>query len=251
MIILGDYHTHTPYSHGTGTVLENAMVAKQKGLKEIAITDHGFAHKLYGINKKNLAELRKECTEAEKLTGVKVYLGIEANFTSNNGTLDLTKREMTRLDIVLAGHHHFVKARTLKDKLSLFWGNMLTFVFKPTKKKTEKNTRVYLNALKKYKIDILTHLNYGMRVNTLKVALAARDKGTLIELNGKRINFTDEEMLEMAKNNVKFIINSDAHSSNRVGEVNNAINFITRLNIPKDLIVNLDKLPVFNDRAKI
>ena len=39
MLLYGDYHTHTIYSrfhHGKGTVLENASVAAEKGLKEIA-----------------------------------------------------------------------------------------------------------------------------------------------------------------------------------------------------------------------
>ncbi len=243
MVIFGDYHTHTPYSHGKGTILENAMIAKQKGLKEIAITDHGFNHKLYGINRNDLLTMRDECVEAEKLTGVKVLLGVEANFISNKGEIDLTKEDIEYLDIILVGHHNFVKAKTIFDKFSLFICNIIHNIIKPSKKKIEKNTQVYLKAMKKYKIDVFAHLNYGMKVNTLKVALAARDNNTLIELNGKRILFTDEEMLEMAKNNVKFIINSDAHSSDRVGEVNNAINLITRLKIPEELIVNLDKLP--------
>ena len=42
MLLTGDYHTHTIYSHGKGTVLENVMRAKEVGLQEIAITDHGF-----------------------------------------------------------------------------------------------------------------------------------------------------------------------------------------------------------------
>ena len=37
MILTADYHTHTTYSHGKGTVSENAAVAEEKGLKEIAI----------------------------------------------------------------------------------------------------------------------------------------------------------------------------------------------------------------------
>ena len=54
MILLGDYHTHTKYSrhnHGKGSVLENASVASNKGLKQIAITDHGFSHRLYGVRR--------------------------------------------------------------------------------------------------------------------------------------------------------------------------------------------------------
>ncbi len=245
MVIYGDYHTHTPYSHGTGTILENAMVAKEKGLKEIAITDHGFNHTLYGIRRKDIDSMREECIEAEKITGVKVLLGIEANFTSNDGTIDLNENDIKKLDIILVGHHNFVKAKNIFDKFSLFYRNIISRFFKPSKNKIKKNTEVYLKAIQKYKINVFTHLNYGMKVDTLKVALAARDAGILIELNGKRILFTDEEMLEMAKNNVKFIINSDAHSSDRVGEVNNAINLVTRLGIPNNLIVNLDRLPKF------
>lgn len=245
MVIYGDYHTHTTYSHGIGTILENAIIAKQKGLKQIAITDHGFNHSLYGISRKDVKAMREECIEAEKQTGVKILLGIEANFISNDGTIDLTEKEIKLFDIILVGHHNFVKSKKISDKFSLFYRNIFSKMVKPSKKKIEKNTQVYLKAMKKNKINVFTHLNYGMKVNTLKVALAARDNNVLIELNGKRILFTDEEMIEMAKNKVKFIINSDAHSSDRIGEVNNAINLVTRLNIPKELVVNLDKLPKF------
>lgn len=245
MVILGDFHTHTPYSHGTGTVLENATVAKEKGIKSIAITDHGFNHKLYAIKKGKLDDIKKDCIEAEKKTGVKVLLGIEANFISYDGTIDLTDEELSKLDILLVGHHNFVKAKSFGEQLGLFWRNIISRVIPVSKKKIQKNTQVYLNALNKYKIDVITHLNYGMKVDTMKVALEAKKHGTLIELNGKRICFTDQEMLDMAKAKVKFIINSDAHSKDRVGEVNNAINLITRLNIPHELVVNLDKLPSF------
>ena len=54
MYLTADYHTHTPYSHGKNTVLENAVAAKAKGLKEIAITDHGFNHILFGLKRKKL-----------------------------------------------------------------------------------------------------------------------------------------------------------------------------------------------------
>ena len=60
MELTADYHTHTPYSHGKNTVLENATAAKKLGLKEIGITDHGFNHLLFGLKRKNIADLRKE-----------------------------------------------------------------------------------------------------------------------------------------------------------------------------------------------
>ena len=37
MLLTGDYHTHTIYSHGKGTVMENALRAKEIGLKEFLL----------------------------------------------------------------------------------------------------------------------------------------------------------------------------------------------------------------------
>ncbi|WDC83585.1 PHP domain-containing protein [Caloramator sp. mosi_1] len=42
--IIGDYHTHTIYSHGKGTIEDNVKAAINKGLKEIVISDHGPGH---------------------------------------------------------------------------------------------------------------------------------------------------------------------------------------------------------------
>ena len=248
MFILGDFHTHTKYSrhnHGKGTIIENAIAAKNKGLKAIAITDHGFNHKLYSYKRDQMQTIKKQCKEAEEKLGIKVLYGIEANFISNDGTIDLNDEDFGKLDLIIVGQHNFVKAKSIKDFFSLFLRNILSKIFPVSKKKIEKNTNVYLKALNKYKIDILSHLNYGMKVNVLKVALAAKEAGTLIELNGKRICFSEEEIKQMVNAKIKFILNSDAHSPNRVGVVNNGLNLITKLNIPHELIVNLDKLPEF------
>ena len=43
MILYGDYHTHTVYTHGHGTVEDNVKVAIKRGLKQIAITEHSFS----------------------------------------------------------------------------------------------------------------------------------------------------------------------------------------------------------------
>ena len=51
------------------------MAAKAKGLKEIAITDHGFNHILFGLKRKKLSSLRAEIEEAKKLTGINVFDG--------------------------------------------------------------------------------------------------------------------------------------------------------------------------------
>ena len=251
MILFGDYHTHTIYSrhnHGKGTVLQNTTVASNKGLKQIAITDHGFNHQLFGVRRKDLPQIREEILNAEEVTGVDVLLGVEANIISLKGEVDLKEEDYDSLDIILMGFHKIVKMPTLKDEFLLKASNLLSSPFKASPERIARNTTAFLKALDKYPIDIITHLNYGCPTDTLAVAKLAKQKGVLIELNGKRINFTDEELLIMASEGVKFIINSDAHSPDRVGECNNALNLVYRLNLPTNLIVNLDKLPSFQKK---
>ena len=94
MILTADYHTHTPYSHGKNTVLENVTAAKKLGLKQIGITDHGFNHFLFGLKRGNLVDLRGEIDEAEKLTGLKVFMGMESNLISVDGDTDMKEKDL-------------------------------------------------------------------------------------------------------------------------------------------------------------
>jgi len=248
MILFGDYHTHTKYSrhnHGKGTILENASVAQKKGLKQIAITDHGFNHIFYGVRRKDLPSVREEILNAKEITGVDILLGIESNLISKNGEIDIIDEDFEYLDILSMGNHKMVKMNSFKDFWNFTIANSYGSSFAPSKERINRNTTAFLKALDKYPIDIITHLNYGCPTDTLSVARLAKEKGTFIELNGKRINFTDKELEIMAGEGVKFIINSDAHSPEYVGECNNGINTIFRLNIPLSQVVNVDKLPKF------
>ncbi|MBO5022567.1 MAG: PHP domain-containing protein [Clostridia bacterium] len=247
MILLGDYHTHTKYSgrnHGKGTILENASVALNKGIKQIAITEHGFNHKFFGVKRKELPAMKEDILNAKEVTGVDILMGVEANLISKSGDIDILEEDFEYLDILLMGHHKMVKMNSLKEFWQFTVVNSLS-PFAPSKEQLNRNTTAFLKALDKYPIDIITHLNYGCPTDTLSVARMARDKGTLIELNGKRVHFTDKELEIMASEGVKFIVNSDAHSPERVGECNTAMNTIFRLDIPLSQVVNVDKLPKF------
>lgn len=250
MILYGDYHTHTPYSHGKGTILENALMAKQKGLKEIAITDHGFNHKLYGMKRADLAQMRKEIEVAKQKTGVNILLGVEANFIDSNGNVDITEDDLDKLDILLVGYHKFVTSTSAKEQARFLLTNN-SVVLRNLDSTIQRNTIAILKALDKYPISVITHLGAGMPVNSVEIAKYARDKGTLIELNGKRITFTKDEIQQMVKENVKFIINSDAHSAERVGETNKGLNLMIKYNIPPELVVNLNNKPLFRFDKKI
>ena len=56
--MIADYHTHTIFSHGKGTIEDNVQSAISKGLKEIAISDHGPGHLTYGVKRNSVPVMR-------------------------------------------------------------------------------------------------------------------------------------------------------------------------------------------------
>lgn len=240
MKLLGDYHTHTVYTHGKSTIEENVKQAEILGLKEIAITEHsylGHNHIVVG----DLPKMRAEIDNIKDKYNVKVLLGIEANLMSRNGDLDISDEELKDLDVVILGYHRLSKYKG-KEKL---WGYRNLLSKKRHKKLVKENTEAYLRALDKHRVNIVAHLNYGCFVDSVAIAKECAKRGIYIELNGKRIVFTDEEIKGIIETGVKFIIDSDAHHYTRVAKNSEAFGLIERLNIPYEQIANLDKLPEF------
>ena len=246
MAIIADYHTHTRYSrnrHGKGTIEENVRAAYTKGLRQVAITDHGFNQKMYGIRRKDIAAARLEVEDAKERYPIDVLLGVEANLISSKGDIDILPSDYQNLDIVLCGFHRIVKATSRKEKWGFIIKNVLCEFFHHTSKKQKaKNTNAYINAMRKYDIDILTHLNHVCKVDVEKVARVAKETNTLIELNGKRLGMTDEEILTCYNMGCKFVLDSDAHTPKNVGNVHLGLQAILRLRIPETAVVNYNNL---------
>ena len=85
----------------------------------------------------------------------------------------------------------------------------------------------------------------------MEVAKVASDYGTYIELNSKKVHLTDEELSNIvAKTKANFIIDSDAHTCNRVGEISLVEGLLNRVNIDKNRIHNIEgRFPNFRFRA--
>ena len=71
--------------------------------------------------------------------------------------------------------------------------------------------------------------------------LKAYEKGIFIEFNGKRTEFNEQQTQELIDSKVQFIIGSDAHSAERIGEFSIPLNYIKKNNIPLERIVNLEE----------
>ena len=105
MRLYGDYHTHTIYTHGSGTVEDNVKSAIKRGLKQIAITEHSFSQAYYGITPKEYNEMRIEIQDLRnKYKGqIDILCGLESNLLDLDGTIDLAKNKR---DIVAVPYTH-------------------------------------------------------------------------------------------------------------------------------------------------
>ena len=248
MLLFGDYHTHTIYSrnhHGKSTIEQNVQVAVEKGLKEIGITEHGFNHIFFGVRKKNIKKMRAEIERLQKIYPIKIYLGIESNLISKDGDIDLTKEEQSWFDYVIMGYHQLIKPKSFKD-WKFFNRNLRAYKKNSyTMDIVRENTQAYIKALQKNRINIISHIGSKMKVDIFEIAKVCKETNTFVEINGRRICFEQEDTKKLVNIETQFIINSDAHIAEDVGECNFPTNFAIKNNIPLSQIVNIDKIPNF------
>ncbi|SFC64620.1 phosphatase [Clostridium uliginosum] len=217
-----DVHTHTLVSgHAYSTLMENAKVASDKGIKVLGTTEHGVnmpnaPHIWYFGNYKVLPR---------EMYGVTMLYGTEANIIDYNGTLDMDDEILKKLDIVIGSIHPEVY------KI----GNR------------EENTRAFINTIENGQIDIIGHLgNPEIPVDFEAVVKSAIKHDVLIEINNSSFttsrigsNHNCKEIALLCKKyDAKLIINSDAHFCTKIGEFTEAIKMLESIDFPEELIIN-------------
>ncbi|MFI3167362.1 MAG: PHP domain-containing protein [Bacillota bacterium] len=250
-MLFGDYHTHTTYSHGKTSIEQNVQVAESLGIKEIAITDHGFGHIAMGMKRRDVKKMKREIADCNEKYSVKTLFGVESNIISRDGDVDFRKDEIGIFDVILCGYHKGVWGKTWNEFWKFIAKNNYMNMFRETRCADfiAEYTKVYIEVIKKNPIDVITHLNHDIYVDPVEVAKCARDYGTIIELNSKRQHFTDEQLLKVADTGVDFIISSDAHHSRRIGDVDLAMTQVKRVGLDLKRIVNIDRFPIFRSKA--
>jgi len=240
--IYGDYHTHTDNSDGKNTVEEMISAASKLGLREIAITDHGHGRFIFSkIKPKNYAMVRALIQKSAEENNIKVLFGVEANITGPRGQIDVQTEHSRELDILLCGIHLSVKPAGIASFFTYTLPNWFWWMIRWTPRgRIAKNTEAVRQAILNNNIDILTHPNKYFRVNVVEIAKACVERGTLIELNGKKISFRPIDFERMAALGAKFIINSDAHKTTRIADVDKIFEFLKLCDYREEDIINLN-----------
>ena len=245
MKLIADYHTHTCYSHGQGTIEENIMAARKKGLAEIAIADHGprsYSIRQFGVVRAEvLLEIKGKIKEYNKYyKDINILSAVEANVINSKGELDIPQEILKQLDKVLVGFHLFIKPTNLKSAWEIIINNLIANKLKFKQSEMRKaNTELMLKVINNYKVDIITHPGYQVNIDTQLLAREAVKNDVALEINAKHGFLTEEFVKVAAKEGAKFSLGSDAHQPNQVGEVGPALKLVNNLGISAEQIINV------------
>lgn len=239
--LVADYHTHTYYSHGRGSIECNVRQAIARGLAQIAITDHGFAQPLMGMTGEKLIQMRRIIDGLNrKYQGqIEILLGVEANVVSMDGRIDVPDRYLPMLDLLAVGLHRMVLTTSQGYVWRVKWAMNASAVFKGLRSKLARScTEALIAAVQRYHVDVLTHPGYHYPVLIEPLATAAAAAGTVIEINSAHGLPHADALVKAMKMGANFSIGSDAHEPERVGDFAAALELARLAGIPPERIIN-------------
>lgn len=234
--IFADYHTHTVYSHGKGSIEDNVKAAIKKGLSKIGISDHGYKHMGFGVKYRDFEKMRREIDMLnERYDEIEILLGVEANILDDDGNIDVDEKIISTVDYVMAGYHFgSTPTKILKGSLN----HMCNYIKPLHSLAMEYNTRAVINAMKKNDIFIITHPGAKGPIEFEMVAKSAEETNTALEINSSHGHLTYEEIMMVKDTGVKFAIGSDAHSPEHVGDFDDALARVRKAGLQIEQIIN-------------
>lgn len=209
-----DLHTHSIRSRcGMHTHLELIQAAAARGLRGVAVTDHGTALGGPGVSGTFVKRFPGE------YAGVRVWKGIEGNVLPD-GSTDVPAGLLPSLDLVLIGLHDVVP-RGLGE---------------------EANTELLVCCLRRCPwIDVVVHpdiASYPVRVR--EVVRAAAELGMAVEFDNANASAAKTDlarMREMAEEvlaaGCDALISGDAHSVSELGEDGAVLRALDDLGVPE------------------
>lgn len=241
--VFADYHTHTKYSRGAGTILDNAREAKGRGLEILGIADHGpanwghWARTELKVFDRIIAEAR---SVEKEISGLTVLAGCEANIISFQGELDVPRELQRKLDQVLAGFHTTIMPKRIYEGFKFITGRAMGLVSLKLKRRARNdNTKAIVAAVYNNEIDIITHPGWHISIDTPELARACVKTNTALEINAKHGVKSVSFIRAAAHHGAQFAIGSDAHRPDRVGRVEDGIKAAFAAGLEPDQLINV------------
>jgi DNA polymerase (family 10) len=196
--ITGIIHCHSNWSDGVHTLEQMAVVARDKGLQYLVISDHSkTAFYANGLQEDRIRAQQQQADELNvKLAPFKIFKSIESDIL-NDGSLDYSPEILSTFDLVIASVHSNLKMNEEKAMMRL------------------------LNAIENPYTSILGHMTgrlllsrNGYPVDHKRIIEACAANQVVIELNAhpRRLDI-DWRWIDYAlEKNVLISIDPDAHA---------------------------------------
>jgi histidinol phosphatase-like PHP family hydrolase len=204
---LADYHIHSTYNDHSDpdlTINNVIQIARSKGLKKIAFTEH--VRKTSDWIPKYLEEIHM----CAKVSSLDILTGFEAKILQN-GDIDCPSEYRTKYFVIASFHSVFGNKQ--------IWINALRTVIRdPT-------------------VDVIGHLapEPGMKVSESEIGLIAEEivqNRKVVELNSKYRRPPLDWITAFKTKGVRFHLGSDAHSLGSVGSFDDINDLIAAAELP-------------------
>jgi len=220
------------------------------GFKQIAITDHSYSNIFLCLTPKKVEKQHKEIDILQKkYPQIEILKGIEANILDEEGSFDLSLEDCKIFDVINLGFHRHLKLINLKTKKFQLANGFVNEVFPKlinTTERAQRNTDSYIEIIEKYPISTLAHINNGTKVDHVRLATACSKCGTYVEINRLFFKLIDPILDELvSKTDCTFIIDSDAHKIDDIGDYTKARKAIADGRVPLNRIANYKRFPEF------
>ncbi len=245
MKLTADIHLHTDYSHGLNTVEDMIKAAHNKGLKEIHITEHSYAH-YYArkLNREKYRQLKARIDAVkEQYPDMKILFGAEANVYSVQGDIDIKPQDMDLFEVVNVGFHVMCGMKNLSSYFKIHLLYVLAYKCKLKcfeKASVRYCTQAILGVLDRYKINMITHPMSNYRFDLVTVAEKCARTGTILEINNSRGKLNAQEVESVKHLDVRFAVGSDAHKTENVGRCETAFEIIKKSGLDLNKLVNVE-----------
>lgn len=225
-----DLHAHTVAStHAYSTISDYFAIAKQKGIKLFAITDHGpdMADAPHRWHFMNMAVIPR------MVDGVGILYGIEANIKNLQGETDCDEQMDKQLDLIIAGFHEPV--------------------LQPMSR--EENTQAMIATIASGKVHIISHPgNPRYPIDITAVAQAAAKHNVALEINNSSFIHSrlgsEKNCIEVAKAirdaGGWVALGSDSHVAFSLGGFEHSLKVLKDIEFPEERILNVTPRRLLN-----
>jgi DNA polymerase (family 10) len=235
--VRGELHCHTTWSDGRASVLEMGEAARTLGYEYLAICDHTpNVRVVTGLTSDDLRRQGEEIDRANaELHPFRILRGVECDIRAD-GSLDVDDATLAELDWVQLSLH--AGQRRGRDEL--------------TRMVSEAMRNPYVSALSHPKGRILNHRPENA-LDLDAVFEVAVETGVALEVNGlpDRLDLSGDHVREALAAGVSIVLNSDAHSTQGLTNMELAVATARRGGCRPENVVNTRSYSVLTRDSEV